>query len=77
MSSRSSNQTGYGAVGDHGGAQKDVQRIPMVFYNPSLAHADRTAPARLVDLMPTVLNTLGVTPTKAMDGHAYTLALKP
>jgi hypothetical protein len=70
------NQTSYGAIGDHGGAQKDVQRIPMVFYNPSLAHAVRTQPARLVDIMPTALRALGIAPTKAMDGRAYKLTLK-
>ena len=32
-------RTSYGAWGDHGGAQKDVQRIPMVFYNPGLRQA--------------------------------------
>jgi hypothetical protein len=71
------NQTSYGAIGDHGGAQKDVQRIPMVFYNPSLAPAVRTAPARLVDLMPTIMKTMDLTPTKAMDGKAYTLKTMP
>jgi len=69
-------QSAYGALGDHGGAQKDCQRIPMVFYNPSLAHAVRTQPARLVDVMPTVLRALGITPTKSMDGRAYALKLK-
>jgi arylsulfatase A-like enzyme len=63
----------YGAFGDHGGAQKDVQRIPMVFYNPSLKAQVRTSAARLVDLMPTIMRTMGLTPTKAMDGHAYML----
>lgn len=70
------NRTSYGAFGDHGGAQMDVQRIPMVFYNPSLKAVQRAAKARLVDLMPTIMRTMGLTATKAMDGHAYMLAQK-
>ena len=69
-------RTTYGAYGDHGGAQKDVQRIPMVFYNPTLAPAARGTAARLVDIMPTVMRTMGIAPTTAMDGHAYTLKTK-
>ncbi len=63
----------YGAFGDHGGAQKDVQRIPMVFYNPTLKAVKYKAAARLVDLMPTIMGTMGLTSTQAMDGKAYTL----
>ena len=28
--------TSYGVFGDHGGAQKDVQRIPMAFFMPKM-----------------------------------------
>ena len=45
--------TSYGAYGDHGGAQQDVQSIPMVFYNPGLKTVKYKAATRLVDLMPT------------------------
>ncbi len=70
------NRTSYGAFGDHGGAQKDVQSIPMVFYNPGLKHVKYKAATRLVDIMPTVMRSMGITPTKAMDGKAYTLKTK-
>jgi len=75
------NRTTYGAFGDHGGAQMDVQRIPMVFYNPSLKAVQRTSASRLVDLMPTIMKSMGIaasslTTTVPMDGHGYTLATK-
>lgn len=69
-------RTSYGAYGDHGGAQKDVQRIPMVFYNPGLAPAAHGSAARLVDIMPTIMRTMGIAPTSAMDGHAFALKTK-
>jgi hypothetical protein len=73
-------RTSYGAWGDHGGAQKDVQRIPMVFYNPGLKAATRTAEAHTVDIMPTVMKWLGLTPDPAparqMNGVAYPLPAK-
>ena len=34
-------KTSYGVYGDHGGAQESVQRVPMVFWAPSLAMASR------------------------------------
>jgi arylsulfatase A-like enzyme len=71
-------KTTYGAYGDHGGAQKEVQRIPLVFYNPSLVPAANGKAARLVDVMPTILKTMGIAikPGHPMDGHAYTLKMK-
>jgi hypothetical protein len=75
-----SDNTSYGAFGDHGGAQKDVQRIPMIFYNPGLKAATRTQEAHTDDIMPTVMRWLGITPDPApapqMDGTAYKLATK-
>ena len=32
----------YGVYGDHGGAQQSVQRVPMVFWSPSLAFENTT-----------------------------------
>jgi hypothetical protein len=69
-------RTSYGAFGDHGGAQKDVQSIPMVFYNPGLKAVKAKAATRLVDIMPTIMRTMGITPTTAMDGKAYVLKTK-
>ena len=70
-------RTTYGAFGDHGGAQKDVQRVPMVFYNPGLKAVQRTAEFHLDDIMPTVMRTMGIAVDPAapkMDGKAYGLA---
>jgi len=68
-------QTLYAAYGDHGGAQKDVQRIPMAFYMPGISHAKSKAGFRLVDITPTVLGAMGIKPTTAMDGKAYHLPI--
>ncbi|HOT22888.1 MAG TPA: sulfatase-like hydrolase/transferase [Thermoleophilia bacterium] len=73
------NRTAYGSFGDHGGAQKDVQRIPVVFYNPSLKAVQRTAEFHLADVMPTVMKCMGIGVDSAapkMDGKAYTLPAK-
>ncbi|MBE3034092.1 MAG: alkaline phosphatase family protein [Actinobacteria bacterium] len=70
-------KTGYGVFGDHGGAQKDVQRIPMAWYMPGIKHAVNKAGFRLVDIMPTILKTMGIKAkaTDPMDGSAYSLKL--
>ena len=65
----------YGAFGDHGGAQQDVQRIPMAWYMPGITHLVSKTAMRTVDIMPTMLDALGITPTKPMDGTAFTLPL--
>ena len=36
------NKTVYAVYGDHGGAQKDVQRIPMAFYAKGIKHKEPT-----------------------------------
>ncbi len=66
-------RTSYGVYGDHGGAQKEVQRIPMVMYVRGMKHFDSRAPFRLADVMPTVLFNMGVKadPDWPMDGKAY------
>ena len=68
-------KTSYGAFGDHGGAQMDVQRIPMAWYMPGMKHAVNNAKIRLVDIMPTILKTMGIKATEPMDGMAYSLKL--
>ena len=68
-------KTSYGVYGDHGGAQMDVQRVPMAFYAPGIKHVVTSARFRTVDIMPTVLRTMGITPTAPMDGSAYRLPL--
>ena len=65
----------YGAFGDHGGAQMDVQRIPMAFSMPGIEHTVDQSAFRLVDVMPTVLKSFGIQPSHEMDGQAYTLPI--
>jgi len=67
--------TSYGAFGDHSGAQKEVQRVPMVFYAQGMKHAVSKVRMRCVDIMPTILKNMGITPTEPMDGSAYSLKL--
>ena len=69
------NKTVYAVYGDHGGAQKDVQRIPMVFYMKGMQHRNAVAKAKLVDLMPTILKAMGIKPMARMDGAARDLGL--
>ena len=66
----------YAAYGDHGGAQMQVQRIPMVFYAPGMQSLTRGTKFRLVDIMPTVLRTMGIPQMAPMDGTAYNLPIK-
>ncbi len=60
----------YGVLGDHGGAQQSVQRVPMVFWSSDLAFANDTgAPFKTIDVMPTILDVMGIDPLAAMDGQ--------
>jgi hypothetical protein len=64
----------YGAFGDHGGAQESVQRVPMVFWSSDLAFANDTGtPFRTIDVMPTILQLMGITQTDATDGQARSI----
>lgn len=64
--------TSYGVKGDHGGAQKSVQRIPIVFYGAGVTPGGTSgAKFRTVDIMPTILQELGLSPTAPMDGVAH------
>ncbi len=53
----------------------DVQRIPMAWYMPGMKHAVNNAKMRLVDMMPTIMKTMGIKADRAMDGMAYSLRL--
>jgi predicted AlkP superfamily pyrophosphatase or phosphodiesterase len=68
-------RTLYAAFGDHGGAQKDCQRVPMVMYAKGMKHKVSRAQFRLVDVMPTVLRAMGIKRMAPMDGKAYRLPL--
>lgn len=68
--------TSYGVAGDHGGHQKPVQRIPIVFDWPGLrAGASPSTRIRSVDILPTILRLMGIPtdPAYPMDGHAVSL----
>ena len=64
--------TSYGVAGDHGGINRHVQRIPIVFAGAGTTPADSNAPIRSVDIMPTVLDMMGIGVIRPMDGRAYT-----
>ncbi|HWL91404.1 MAG TPA: hypothetical protein VNP90_08565, partial [Actinomycetota bacterium] len=67
-------RTSYGVYGDHGGAQESVQRVPMVFWSPSLAFENDTgAPFKTIDVMPTILDVMGIAETSPTDGTARPL----
>lgn len=69
--------TTYGVMGDHGGHQRLVQRIPMVFSWPGLEPAARPEAIRLVDVLPTILRAMDLKFDEAdMDGKASTLSAK-
>jgi arylsulfatase A-like enzyme len=68
-------KTSYGVVGDHGGAQRTVQTVPMVFWSPSNAFANETGtPFKTIDVMPTILDVMGIPQTDATDGVARPLS---
>jgi hypothetical protein len=68
------NDASYGVKGDHGGAQESVQRIPIIFSGPGArAGAKPSAALRSVDILPTVLRAMGISPTHSMDGVAHRL----
>lgn len=63
-----------GAYGDHGGATKGSQRVPMVFWAKGIKPKVRAEKFRLVDVVPTALRTMGIPQLAPMDGKAYKLA---
>jgi predicted AlkP superfamily pyrophosphatase or phosphodiesterase len=64
----------YGAYGDHGGAQREVQQVPMVFWSRATA-SGRTSARRFqtTDVTPTILRILGIPQTYPTDGKARRL----
>jgi len=67
-------KTSYGVYGDHGGAQETVQRVPMVFWSPSLAYGAATGRTfRTTDVMPTILAAMGIPLSAPTDGQARRL----
>jgi arylsulfatase A-like enzyme len=65
-------QVSYGVYGDHGGAQKDVQRVPVVFWSPSMGNLTVNGGFRSIDILPTILQAMGIA-ADPMDGSAWNL----
>jgi hypothetical protein len=65
--------TTYSVLGDHGGIQRTSQQVPIVFAGADLSGKDLHAEVRSVDIMPTILEAMGLAPTHDMDGTAYAL----
>jgi hypothetical protein len=64
----------YGVVGDHGGHNRLIQQIPMIFAGPGVGAKDPNQEMRLVDVTPTVLDLMGVDYNPAdFDGQAVKL----
>ena len=67
------NDTSYGVAGDHGGAQRPVQEIPIVFHGARVGSRDSHYPLRSVDILPTVLRDMDIPAQPGLDGHAVPL----
>lgn len=65
--------TSYGVAGDHGGHQEAVQRIPIVFRGPGAGPGRSPLRMRSVDVLPTILQTMGIAPEPGLDGRARAL----
>ena len=65
--------TSYGVAGDHGGAQRPVQEIPIVFGGAGVGSRDPRHPLRSVDILPTVLKAMGIKAGPGLDGKAVEL----
>jgi hypothetical protein len=65
----------YGVMGDHGGHNRLIQNIPMIFYGPGVGSRDSGKEIRLVDVMPTILETMGIRyDRRDIDGNAVKLS---
>ncbi len=67
----------YGVMGDHGGANELVQRIPMIFYGAGVGSKDSNRKLRHVDVLPTILKAMGISyDEESVDGEAVKLSKK-
>jgi type I phosphodiesterase/nucleotide pyrophosphatase len=66
--------TTYSVQGDHGGHQADNQYIPIFFSGPGVPPGVMSDfPIRNVDILPTIMELMGIPQTAPMDGVAYDL----
>ena len=63
----------YGAAGDHGGHQRAVQEIPVVFAGGRTGPRDSNARIRSVDILPTILREMRIPIRPGMDGRPAAL----
>jgi hypothetical protein len=63
--------------GVHGSPSDADAHVPIVFYGPPFKPGRYDVFARVVDLAPTLAQTLGVKPTEPIDGHVLGSALRP
>lgn len=64
----------YGVMGDHGGHNRLTQNIPMIFSGPGVGSRDSNRALRLVDVLPTILETMGIDYDEDdLDGDAVRL----
>jgi len=63
--------------GVHGSPSDADAHVPIVFYGPPFKPGRYDVFARVVDLAPTLAQTLGVRPTEPIDGHVLGSALRP
>lgn len=68
-------RTTYSVEGDHGGHQQDVQMIPIIFSWPGLQPTVSSESVTNVDILPTILDLLGIEATAPLDGEAFPLPL--
>ena len=66
-------RTSYGVFGDHGGAQRSVQRVPMVYWMPGTKGSATGERFRTPDVMPTILKAMGIRRSSHLDGRAHDL----
>lgn len=65
----------WGVKGDHGGHNKLIQSIPMVFYGPGVSSKDSSRTLRHVDVLPTILSAMDIDyDDDAFDGEAVRLS---
>jgi hypothetical protein len=65
----------YGVVGDHGGFNRLVQDVPMVFSGPGVNPKDSDIELRHVDVVPTILQAMGIEfDPSDFDGEAVDLS---
>ncbi|MBV8123573.1 MAG: alkaline phosphatase family protein [Paucibacter sp.] len=64
---------GYGVYGDHGSGKESDQRVPMVIWSKYINSEQPIYALRTVDILPTVLQAMGIQQAHPGDGKPYLL----